>query len=114
MGADLARPASGGCRPGVIVGFELFGMTGHIRGITERDGYLLFLVGARDNLFPPGQREAIEEALLAAHVRHEMVVYPDGSHGIFCDERASVHQGSAEDTWRGLSELFARELAMTL
>lgn len=36
MGAYLARPASGGPHPGVIVFMEIFGLNGHIRAVTDR------------------------------------------------------------------------------
>jgi carboxymethylenebutenolidase len=80
-------------------------------GIAAQDGYLLFLVGERDPLIPPEQREAIAQALLAANVRHEIVTYPDAPHGFFCDERDSYHRASADDAWRRIRKLFAVELS---
>jgi len=43
MGGYLARPASGGPRPAVIVYMEIFGINSHIRDVTERvarEGYV--------------------------------------------------------------------------
>jgi len=43
MGGYLARPASGGPHPGVVVFMEIFGVNGHIRDVTERvarEGYV--------------------------------------------------------------------------
>lgn len=80
-------------------------------GIAEHNGSLLFLVGEQDFLIPTPQRELIARELLAAGVRHELVVYPEALHGFFCDERESFHQASADDAWRRMSELFASELA---
>ena len=79
-------------------------------GIAEHDGYLLFLVGERDTLIPGEQRETIDKELLAANVRHEVVIYPDAPHGFFCDERDGFHRVSAEDAWRRMRELLAAEL----
>src|SRR5947208_614203 len=36
MSAYLARPAGPGRFPAVLVGFEMFGLTGYIRNLTER------------------------------------------------------------------------------
>lgn len=48
MGAYLARPATPGSYPGVVVGMEIFGVTAHIRDITERVASLGYVVVAPD------------------------------------------------------------------
>ncbi len=48
MEAYLARPVDPGSYPGVIVGFELFGLTRHIRNIVERIAQLGYVVIAPD------------------------------------------------------------------
>ncbi len=48
IGAYIARPVEPGSYPGVIVGFELFGMTRHIRTIVERLARLGYVVLAPD------------------------------------------------------------------
>ena len=48
MGAYIARPVDSGSYPGVIVGFELFGMTRHIRTIVQRIAQLGCVVIAPD------------------------------------------------------------------
>lgn len=48
MDAYIARPAAPGNYPGVIVGFELFGLTKHIRTIVERLAQLGYVVIAPD------------------------------------------------------------------
>jgi carboxymethylenebutenolidase len=53
----------------------------------------------------------IKEALAAAKVRGEVVVYPGVGHGFFCDERADFDATSAEDAWRRVTHLFKNELA---
>jgi carboxymethylenebutenolidase len=52
-------------------------------GIAEHNGYVLFLVGEQDSLISPSQREAIARELHAAHVRHELVIYPEAPHRFF-------------------------------
>ena len=36
MPASLARPAAPGAYPGVVVGFEMFGVTGYVRSVADR------------------------------------------------------------------------------
>lgn len=48
MGAYLARPVAPGAYPGVVVGMEIFGVTGHIRDITERVAGLGYVAIAPD------------------------------------------------------------------
>jgi carboxymethylenebutenolidase len=48
MGAYIARPVAAGNYPGVIVGFELFGLTGYIRAVVERIAQLGYVVIAPD------------------------------------------------------------------
>lgn len=48
MGAYLAQPAAPGSYPGVVIGMEIFGVTGHIRDITERVAGLGYVVIAPD------------------------------------------------------------------
>jgi carboxymethylenebutenolidase len=50
------------------------------------------------------------EALTAAGVRHEIVVYPGTPHGFMADERDTYRPDLAEDAWRRIAELFAAEL----
>jgi len=48
MGAYLARPAAPGRYPSVVIGFEMFGVTEYIRGITERVAKLGYVALAPD------------------------------------------------------------------
>ncbi|MBO0779573.1 MAG: dienelactone hydrolase family protein [Ktedonobacteraceae bacterium] len=48
MRAYMARPAASGSYPGVIVGFELFGLTRYIRRVVERIARLGYVVIAPD------------------------------------------------------------------
>lgn len=46
MGAYLARPAAPGEYPGVVVGFQLFGLDAHVRGFADRlaaEGYVVIV-----------------------------------------------------------------------
>lgn len=48
MGAYLARSATPGRYPGVIIGFEIFGVTAHIRDVTDRVARLGYVAIAPD------------------------------------------------------------------
>ena len=74
------------------------------------NGRMLCLFGERDGYIPLAQVAAIKEALAAAHVDHEVVVYPGVGHGFFCDERADYDATSAEDAWHRVTGLFRRTL----
>lgn len=48
MGAYMARPKAPGSYPGVIVGFELFGLTSYIRSVVDRIAQLGYVALAPD------------------------------------------------------------------
>jgi carboxymethylenebutenolidase len=48
MGAYLARPVAPGRRPGVIVAFEMFGLTSYVRQVTDRIAELGYVAIAPD------------------------------------------------------------------
>lgn len=60
---------------------------------------LLYLVGDADHAVPPADRARIGQALAAAGVEHELVVYPDTPHGFFCDARDTFRPAQATDAW---------------
>lgn len=79
-------------------------------GIARTGGRIIYFVGEQDFLVTRTQREQIARALEEAHVRHEMVVYPNAQHGFFCDERDSFNPESRGDAWERTLALFASEL----
>lgn len=80
-------------------------------GIAEHDGRLLFLVGDQDQLIGADQRRELKDALTNAHVRHELVVYPDTPHAFFWEGTATPRRAARDDAWRRVQELLAGELA---
>jgi carboxymethylenebutenolidase len=74
-------------------------------------GRVLCLFGANDGYIPKEQVSQIREALAAANVDHEVVVYPGVGHGFFCDERADFDATSADDAWGRVTRLFRETLA---
>ena len=74
-------------------------------------GRVLCLFGENDGYIPKEQVAKIKEALTAAKVRSEVVVYPGVGHGFFCDERADFDAASADDAWRRVTSLFRETLS---
>ncbi|MHB1955073.1 MAG: dienelactone hydrolase family protein [Sulfobacillus sp.] len=80
-------------------------------GIAKTGGRIIYFVGEQDFLVTCAQREQIARALEEAHVRHDMVVYPNAQHGFFCDERDTFDPASRDDAWDRTLALFASELS---
>jgi len=74
-------------------------------------GRILCFFGGQDPMIPADQVETIQKALADAHVKHEVIVYPDATHGFFCDQRGSYHPTRAVEAWAHVKSLFASELA---
>jgi len=74
-------------------------------------GRLICFFGADDSMIPAEQREKIDNALKAANVRHEIVVYPGAGHAFFRSVDAKAHRpDAAKDAWERTKRLFAEEL----
>ncbi len=73
-------------------------------------GRVLLLCGQEDHAVPIPDRQAIGEALAAADVRHEIVTYPETSHGFLCDRRDTFGPTAADDAWRRIEALLTDEL----
>jgi carboxymethylenebutenolidase len=71
---------------------------------------LLYLVGDGDHAVPAADVARIAEALEAAGVEHELVVYPDTPHGFFCDVRDTFRPAQAADAWARTSRALASAL----
>lgn len=62
-------------------------------------GPLLALYGGADPSITPELREEFDQALTAADVEHEFVVYPGAPHSFF-DRSHADHQAECDDAWR--------------
>jgi carboxymethylenebutenolidase len=70
-------------------------------------GRLLYLVGERDALIGPEEREQIRAALTDAGVDHELVVYPDTEHAFFWPDTATFSAAAHDDAWQRILALIA-------
>jgi len=94
-------------------GIANFGPGGGAPTVTKTGGIkgrVLCLFGAQDTMIPPAQVETIKGELEKHGVKHEVVVYPEATHGFFCDQRGSYHKPSAENAWERVKKLFNEEL----
>ena len=67
---------------------------------------VLLLVGEDDHVVPYEHRRATAEALAAAGVPHEIVLYPGVGHGFLNEDRETHDPEAAEDAWRRIGRLF--------
>ena len=71
---------------------------------------VVFLAGADDHLFKPGQFDEIRAALAESGARHEMIIYPDTQHGFFCHERDTYRPDAASDAWARTTRFLSAEV----
>jgi len=69
---------------------------------------VLGLYGGKDQGIPQQTIEQMREALQAAKVDAEIVVYPDAQHGFHADYRPSYDRASAQDGWSRLQAWFKK------
>ncbi len=70
--------------------------------------YLFF--GAKDPLIPQEHVEKINKALTDQKKSFMLKVYPEATHGFFCNERESYHPDSAKDAWEKFKSFLAQHL----
>lgn len=70
--------------------------------------YLFF--GGKDPLIPQEHVEKINQALTDRRKAFTIKVYPEATHGFFCNDRESYHPDSAKDAWEKFKSFFAQNL----
>ncbi|HKA33596.1 MAG TPA: dienelactone hydrolase family protein [Candidatus Binatia bacterium] len=70
--------------------------------------YLFF--GGKDPLIPADHVAQMNKALTDNHKTFMMKLYPDATHGFFCDERQSYNPDAAKDAWEKFKSFFAQHL----
>ena len=79
-------------------------------GIKKQGGHVLYLVGSADHLITADQNEAVERALSAVGVPHDVVVYPNVKHGYFCAASPAYDRAASEDSWKRVERLLQEQL----
>lgn len=72
-------------------------------------GTLYAFFGTADASIPLEQVEAIEQALQAAKIPHQIFRYP-ADHGFFCDQRSNYDTAAAQQAWPEVLQLFRANL----
>lgn len=78
----------------------------------EIKGTLYGFFGTEDPLIPNPEVDQIEAELQKHNIHHQIFRYP-ATHGFFCEQRDSYNKNAAEDAWKQVKELFAKELTTT-
>jgi carboxymethylenebutenolidase len=61
---------------------------------------IMLWYGGKDQLIRPDEHARIAEALGNAGKQYTMTVFPDATHGFFCEDRASYNADAADRSWR--------------
>lgn len=69
-------------------------------------GKIICFFGGLDTLIPLSDVHTIEQQLHAANISHEVVLYPQASHGFFCNQRSDYDPRAAADAWERVKTLF--------
>ena len=83
------------------------GSPGPIQRAAELEAPILALMGGADHAIPPEDVAALEQALHAAGVEHELVTYDGAPHSFF-DRKYEEHVEASEDAWRRVLEFIER------
>jgi len=70
--------------------------------------YLFF--GGKDPLIPMEHVEQIRAELTQKKIHFSLDLYPEATHGFFCDERPSYNEDAAQDAWEKTKRFFAQHL----
>ena len=79
-------------------------------GIAINGGELIYFSGGNDPLITAEQRNLIQHALQQAGVNHELIVYPEATHGFFCDQRDTFNIVAHDAAWQRVQILLAKRL----
>ena len=86
------------------------GTPGPIQRAGEIAAPILALMGGADAGIPVEEAQRLDDALAAAGVEHEVVVYPGAPHSFF-DRAQNAHAEASADAWRRVLEFVERSAA---
>jgi len=78
--------------------------------IKDRGSLRYLFFGGKDPLIPQEHVEKINKALADNEKAFVIKVYPEATHGFFCNERESYHPDAAKDSWEKFKSFFSQHL----
>ena len=79
--------------------------------LAEHGTRVLLMTGGLDHLLKAENVAEIRKRLDEAKVKNEIVVYPEGPHGFFCDERDTFRPEMAKDAWSRIEAVLRESLS---
>jgi carboxymethylenebutenolidase len=67
-------------------------------------------LGETDPFIPLETVNAIASRLQALDKTYKLKIYPNATHGFFCDERSDYQPVAASDAWQEFTQFFAEVL----
>jgi carboxymethylenebutenolidase len=96
MGGRVSYIANARVKLAAAISFYGGGIAPDLLPLAEKQSSpILMFWGGLDTHIPPEQYRAVADALTAANVEHEQVVFSRAGHGFFCDARASYDEVSS-------------------
>lgn len=93
-GGGMVRPREG---------FQIKPFLDDLKGIK---GQTLFFFGGKDASIPESDINVLRQTLSKDSIPHEIVIYEQGDHGFFCEERKVYNAEAAADAWKRTLEFF--------
>jgi len=91
-----------------LPGYGPDGSPGPTQHAAEMTVPVLALMGGADEVIPPSEVAAFEEALAAAGVEHEVVTYPGAPHSFFDLKHDGKYAEASADSWRRVLDFLRR------
>jgi carboxymethylenebutenolidase len=100
MGGRVAYMANARVQLGAAISFYGGGIVPDLLPLAQAQrAPILMFWGGLDTHIPPEQYRAVADALTAAKVTHEQVVFSQADHGFFCDARPSYNELASRQAW---------------
>jgi carboxymethylenebutenolidase len=81
-----------------------------LRMISDLTAPIYFFLGETDPFIPLETVNAIASRLQALDKTYKLKIYPNATHGFFCDERSDYQPVAAADAWQEFTQFFAEVL----
>jgi carboxymethylenebutenolidase len=100
MGGRVSYIANANVKLAAAISFYGGGIAPDLLPLAEKQqAAILMFWGGMDSHIPPEQYRAVADALTAAKIEHEQVVFSRAGHGFFCGARASYDEVSSRQAF---------------